>query len=85
MADLGATHEGTAPSLCYAFSMLPTRSSFDVLAELFARDVDRDLLRRSLARTPTERILWLEEMQAFAEDARKARARATNAASSTPR
>jgi hypothetical protein len=50
------------------------RSSFDVLAELFARDVDRELLERSLARTPTERIIWLEEMQEFAEAARKARA-----------
>lgn len=50
-----------------------TPTCFDILSELFARDVDRDLLRRSLARTPTERIVWLEEMQAFADDARKAR------------
>ena len=49
------------------------RTCFDILAELFARDVDRDLLERSKAKTPTERIIWLEEMQAFAEDARKAR------------
>ncbi len=54
---------------------------FEVLAELFARDVDRELLRQSLARTPTERILWLEEMQAFAEAARKAR---TDEAASAP-
>jgi hypothetical protein len=47
---------------------------FDVLSELFARDVDRELLRRAQERTPTERILWLEEMQKFAEDARMARA-----------
>ena len=46
---------------------------FDILSELFARDIDKDLLRKSLARTPTERIAWLEEMQAFAEEARKAR------------
>lgn len=43
------------------------RTSFDTLAELFARDVDRSLLERGLAMTPTERIIWLEEMQAFAE------------------
>jgi hypothetical protein len=49
------------------------QSSFDIIAELIARDVDRTLLARSLARTPTERIQWLEEMQAFAEEARKAR------------
>jgi hypothetical protein len=48
--------------------------SFDVLAELLARDVDRSLLKRQLARTPAERIAWLEEMQSFAEEARKARA-----------
>jgi hypothetical protein len=53
-----------------------SRTCFDVLAERFARDVDRTLLARSLARTPTERIEWLEAIQAFAEDARKARARA---------
>src|SRR5262245_38687352 len=41
------------------------RTCFDVLAELFARDVDRELLRRSRAKTPTERIQWLEEMQEF--------------------
>ena len=55
------------------------RTSFDVLAELFERDVDRDLLARSLAKTPTERIVWLEEMQAFADDARKARDEAARA------
>lgn len=49
-------------------------TSFDRIAELFARDVDRGLLRRALARTPTERIEWLEEMQAFADEAKKARA-----------
>jgi hypothetical protein len=49
------------------------RSSFDVLAELFAKDVDRELLRQSLSKTPTERIQWLEEMQAFADLAKKAR------------
>jgi hypothetical protein len=48
--------------------MVPT--CFDVLSELFARDVDRELLKRAQARTPTERLIWLEEMQAFAEDVR---------------
>jgi hypothetical protein len=43
-----------------------SRTCFDLLGELFARDVDRDLLRRACERTPTERIIWLEEMQAFA-------------------
>jgi hypothetical protein len=46
---------------------------FDTLAELFAKDVDRALLRRSLERSVTERIRWLEEMQEFAGQARKAR------------
>jgi hypothetical protein len=54
-------------------------TSFDVLAELFAKDVDPSLQARALARTPTERIAWLEEMQAFAEAARKARDEATAA------
>jgi hypothetical protein len=49
------------------------RTSFDVLSELFARDIDRELLRRAKARTPTERIIWLEEMQSLAEEARSAR------------
>src|SRR5262245_27392643 len=57
---------------CYDRVMDP--SSFDTLSELFARDVDRELLRRAQARTPTERILWLEEMQEFAAAAKKAQA-----------
>jgi hypothetical protein len=40
---------------------------------LFAADIDKDLLRQGAAKTPTERIVWLEEMQAFADDAKKAR------------
>jgi hypothetical protein len=43
---------------------------FDELAELFARDVDRTLLARSLARTVPERLRWLEEMQELAEKMR---------------
>jgi hypothetical protein len=50
-----------------------TGCAVDALIDLFARDVDMDLLRRGLAKTPTERIEWLEEMQAFAEAAKKAR------------
>ena len=46
---------------------------FDVLSRLFAADIDKDLLRQGAAKTPTERIVWLEEMQAFADDAKKAR------------
>ncbi len=58
------------------------RSSFDILAELFAQDVDLELLRKSLAKTPTERIEWLEQMQQFGEEMREA---AQNAASKAPR
>jgi hypothetical protein len=49
------------------------RTCFDILAELFARDVDRELLRRSCAKTVTERLIWLEEMQAFGAEARATR------------
>ena len=49
------------------------RTCFDILSELFARDIDVELLRRAQAKTPTERIRWLEEMQEFAEQAKKAR------------
>jgi len=58
------------------------RTCFEVLAELFARDIDRDLLVRSLALTPTQRIEWLEQMQAFAAEARRARAAWTSKACS---
>jgi hypothetical protein len=60
--------------------MAPT--CFDVLSELFARDLDPELVRRAKAKTPTERILWLEEMQRFADEARKAR---TDEAARAPR
>lgn len=49
------------------------RDSFVRLAELFARDIDRTLLSQARAKTPEERIAWLEEMQAFADEARAAR------------
>lgn len=58
-------------------------SSFEVLAALFARDVDRSLLRRSLAKTPTQRLEWLEEIQAFAEAAKTARHEAATAPRTT--
>jgi hypothetical protein len=61
------------------------QTCFDVLAELFARDVDRELLSRSLAKTVTERIQWLEQMQEFAEVARKARAHEAAEAAQAPR
>jgi hypothetical protein len=61
------------------------RTCFDVLAELFARDVDRDLLRRAQALTPTERIVWLEQMQAFADDARRASRHEAERAPDPPR
>ncbi|MFT3697190.1 MAG: hypothetical protein QM831_28870 [Kofleriaceae bacterium] len=46
------------------------RSSFDVLAELFAKDVEPVLSARFQALTPAQRIAWLEEMQQFAESIR---------------
>jgi hypothetical protein len=49
------------------------RTCFHVLSELFARDIDRDLLRQARAKSVTDRIRWLEEMQSFAEDAKRAR------------
>ncbi|MBX7114084.1 MAG: hypothetical protein K1X64_07090 [Myxococcaceae bacterium] len=48
------------------------RTSFDILAELFAKDIDPSLVKRGLERSPTERIEWLEQMQQFADAARKA-------------
>jgi hypothetical protein len=56
---------------CYARSV--QRTCFDVLSELFARDIDKELLHRGAAKTPTARIRWLEEMQSLAEDAKRAR------------
>lgn len=50
------------------------RTLFDILAELFARDADQALLRSSAAKTPTERLRWLQDTQAFADAARVARA-----------
>jgi hypothetical protein len=60
-------------------------SSFDTLAEVFARDIDLTLLRRARAKTPTERIQWLERMQELAEQARKARGDESPRAAPAPR
>lgn len=49
------------------------QTCFDTLSERFAGDLDPELVRRAEAKTPAERILWLEEMQSFGEAARKAR------------
>jgi hypothetical protein len=49
------------------------RTCFDVLSDVFARDIDRELLRRARAKSATERIRWLEEMQSFAKDAKRGR------------
>jgi hypothetical protein len=44
----------------------------DAVIEAFKRDVDVTLIRRNLALTPTERLLQLERLQAFAEELRRA-------------
>ena len=58
-----------------------TRSSFDVIAELLQKDIDTVLFERFLAKTPTERIAWLEEIQSFAELAKEARKNETSKSS----
>jgi hypothetical protein len=50
------------------------RDSFQVLTELFARDVDGALLDENLKLTPEQRLLKLEAMMRFTEEARSARA-----------
>ena len=47
---------------------------FEHLAELLAKDVDRELLRKQLELTPTQRIEKLEALRQFTLEARKARA-----------
>ena len=49
------------------------RTSFDILIDLLAKDIDDVLFERARRKTPTERLIWLEEMQEFAEAAKKAR------------
>lgn len=50
----------------------PPRSSLDAVIEAYKRDLDLTLLRENLARTPTERLLALQELQRFAEELRRA-------------
>ena len=49
------------------------RSSFDVIAELFAKDIDTALLAKSRAKTFAERLAWVEEMRSIAAAARRAK------------
>jgi hypothetical protein len=44
----------------------------DSIIEAYKRDVDRTLLRENLKRTPEERLRRLMELQAFAEELRRA-------------
>lgn len=48
------------------------RSSLDAVIEAYKRDLDLTLLRENLARTPTERLLALQELQRFADELRRA-------------
>jgi hypothetical protein len=48
------------------------RSSLDAVIEAYKRDLDLTLLRENLARTPTERLLALQELQRFAAELRRA-------------
>lgn len=52
------------------------RSSLDAVIEAYKRDLDLTLLRENLARTPTERLLALQELQRFAEELHRAGERA---------
>jgi len=47
------------------------KSSIDDVIELLMKDIDPVLFARARAKTPTERLRWLSEMQAFAEAAKK--------------
>jgi len=55
------------------------RDSFEVLTELFARDIDGALMDENLKLTPEQRLLKLEAMMRFGEEARRARAAAVPA------
>ena len=48
------------------------RSSLDAVIEAYKRDLDLTLLRENLARTPTERLLALQELQRLADELRRA-------------
>ena len=51
------------------------RSSFDVLAELIARDLDTALIERSRKKTFSERLEWLEDMQKLGQTAKRGQSR----------
>lgn len=61
------------------------RSSFDILAERLAADIDHELFRRSLAMTPTERLKKLMEVQALIDEAKRAREREVARPDGSPR
>lgn len=67
---------------CYVSAV--ERTCFDILADLFAQDVDRALEKGAAKKTPGERLQWLEDIQAFAEEARRARQRETESSSHSP-
>lgn len=48
------------------------RNSIDDVIEVYKRDVDRTLLRENLAKTPTERLQTLQQLQRFAEELQRA-------------
>jgi hypothetical protein len=50
----------------------PSGSSLDAVVECYKRDLDLTLLRENLNRTPTERLMALQELQRFADELRRA-------------
>lgn len=50
----------------------------DPVVELYKKDIDRSLLRRNLEKTPTQRILDLQELLRLAEEVRRAGREARN-------
>lgn len=50
----------------------PEENSIDRIIALYKRDVDLSLIRENLKKTPTERLLALQELQRFAEELRRA-------------
>ncbi|MCA1733470.1 MAG: hypothetical protein LC732_07700 [Acidobacteria bacterium] len=47
-------------------------SSLDAVVECYKRDLDLTLLRENLKRTPTERLMALQELQRLADELRRA-------------
>ncbi|MGH9458556.1 MAG: hypothetical protein ACRD2J_13065 [Thermoanaerobaculia bacterium] len=47
-------------------------SSLEAVVAAYKRDIDVTLLRENLRRTPTDRLLALQELQRFAEELRRA-------------